>query len=59
MNLLQAFKFLNMVTEDLDGYLEENKKYIEEHKANVKKFADWLEARLPELFQRILRVNFL
>ncbi len=53
MNLLQAFKFLDMVTEGLDGYQEENKKYIEEHKANVKKFADWLEANLPELFDNI------
>lgn len=53
MNLLQAFKFLDMVTEDLDGYQEENKKYIEEHKANVKKFADWLEEKLPELFDNI------
>jgi hypothetical protein len=53
MNLLQAFKFLDMVTEDLDGYQEENKKYIEEHKANVKKFADWLKENLPELFDNI------
>jgi hypothetical protein len=53
MNLLQAFKFLDMVTEDLDGYQEENKKYIEEHKANVRKFADWLLENLPELFDNI------
>jgi hypothetical protein len=53
MNLLQAFKFLDMVTEDLDSYQEENKKYIEEHKANVKKFADWLKENLPELFENI------
>ena len=50
MNLLQAYQFLNMVTEGLDGYLEENEKYIEEHRANVKKFADWLVENLPELF---------
>lgn len=53
MNLLQAFKFLDMVTEDLAGYQEENKKYIEEHKANVKKFANWLKENLPELFTDI------
>ncbi len=53
MNLLQAFKFLDMVTEDLDGYQEENKKYIEEHKDNVKKFAEWLKENLPELFDEI------
>jgi hypothetical protein len=53
MNLLNAFSLLNMINEDLDGYLEENKKYIEEHKANVKKFADWLKENLPELFDNI------
>lgn len=53
MNLLQAFKFLDMVTEDLDGYQEEYKKYIIDHKSRVKKFADWLEENLPELFDNI------
>ena len=53
MNLLQAFKFLDIVTEDLDGYLEENKKYIEEHKERVSEFADWLKENLPELFEHI------
>lgn len=53
MNLLQAFKFLDVIAEDLDGYQEENKKYIEEHKARVSKFADWLEENLPELFDDI------
>ncbi len=53
MNLLQAFQFLNMVTEDLDGYQEENKKYIEEHKERVQQFADWLKEKVPELFDEI------
>jgi hypothetical protein len=53
MNLINAFGLLNMITEDADGYLEENKKYIEEHKANVSKFADWLKEKLPELFDEI------
>ena len=53
MNLLNAFGLLNMINESKAGYLEENKKYIEEHKANVKKFADWLEENLPELFENI------
>jgi hypothetical protein len=53
MNLLQAFKFLDMITEDLDGYQEENKKYILAHKDRVKKFADWLKENLPELFENI------
>ena len=42
-----------MITEDKASYLEENKKYIEEHKANVKKFSTWLEENLPELFEEI------
>jgi hypothetical protein len=53
MNLLQAFKFLNMVNEDLDGYQEEYKKYIEEHKERVSKFADWLKENLPEVFDGV------
>ena len=53
MNLLQAFKFLDMVTEDLDGYQEEYKNYIEEHKARVKQYAEWLKENLPELFENI------
>lgn len=50
MNLLNAFGLLNMIREDLDDYQEEYKNYIIEHKANVKKFADWLVENLPELF---------
>lgn len=53
MNLLNTFGLLNMITEDGTGYLEENKKYIEEHKANVSKFASWLKENLPELFEEI------
>ena len=53
MNLLQAFNFLNMVTEDLDGYQEENKKYIEEHKERVQQFADWLKENCPEVFDSV------
>jgi hypothetical protein len=40
-----------MIKEDLDDYQEEYKNYIIEHKANVKKFADWLVENLPELFE--------
>ena len=50
MNLLQAFKFLDMVTE---GYQEDYKNYIEEHKDRVKQFADWRKENLPELFDNI------
>jgi hypothetical protein len=50
MNLLNAFGLLNIINEDLDDYEEEYTNYILEHKANVKKFADWLVENLPELF---------
>lgn len=53
MNLLNAFNLLNMINESKADYLEENKKYIKEHKANVKKFSSWLQEELPELFENI------
>jgi hypothetical protein len=53
MNLLQAYKFLDMVTEGLDGYLEENKKYILDHKDRVKQFADWLKENCSEVFDGV------
>lgn len=52
-NLLQVFDLLNTINEGLDGYREENKKYIEDHKKRVKQFADWLKENLPELFDNI------
>ena len=53
MNLLNAFNLLNMINESKADYLVENRKYIEEHKANVKKFSSWLQEELPELFENI------
>ena len=53
MNLLNAFGLLNMIREDLDGYQEEYKNYIIEHKERVSKFADLLKEKLPELFDNI------
>lgn len=53
MNLLNAFGLLNMINEDLDGYQEEYKNYIIQHKERVKQFADWLEENLPEVFDNI------
>ena len=53
MNLINAFGLLNMINENLDGYLKENENYIEEHKASVKKFSEWLKENLPELFDEI------
>jgi hypothetical protein len=53
MNLLNAFGLLNMINENLDGYQEEYKKYIEEHKDRVRQFAEWLRGELPEIFDGI------
>jgi hypothetical protein len=53
MNLLQAYSFLNMVTEGKDSYLDEYKKYVDGHRARVKQFADWLEENLPEVFNDV------
>lgn len=53
MNLINAFGLLNMINEDLDDYQEEYKNYIIEHKANVAKFADWLEENVPEVFEGV------
>ena len=53
MNLLNAFGLLNMINENLDGYQEEYKNYIIEHKDQVRQFAEWLRGKLPELFENI------
>lgn len=53
MNLLNTFSLLNTITENLDGYQEEYKNYIIEHKKKVKQFADWLKENLPELFTTV------
>ena len=50
MNLINAFGLLNMINEGGADYQKEYKNYIIEHKANVKKFADWLVEKLPEIF---------
>ena len=51
MNLINAFGLLNMINEGGADYQKEYKNYIIEHKANVKKFADWLVEKLPEIFE--------
>ena len=53
MNLINAFGLLNMINENLDGYQEEYKKYILEHKERVLQFASWLKENLPGLFENI------
>lgn len=53
MNLINAFGLLNMINENLDGYQEEYKNYIIEHKERVKQYADWLKENLPEIFEDV------
>ena len=53
MNLINAFGLLNMINESKTDYLEENEKYINEHKDNVRQFAEWLRGRLPEIFEDV------
>lgn len=53
MNFINAMAALSMINENLDGYQEEYKKYIIDHKNRVAHFADWLKENLPELFENI------
>jgi hypothetical protein len=50
MNFINAIAALSMINENLDGYLEEYRTYVVEHKERVKQYADWLKKNLPELF---------
>ncbi len=59
MNLLQAYKFLDMITEGKDSYLDEYKNYIVAHKERVTQFAEWLLENLPELFEDVDPDDFL
>lgn len=53
MNLINAFGLLNMINEGGAEYLEKNKHYVEEHRENVKQFADWLVEKVPDLFTAV------
>ncbi len=53
MNLLQAYSLLDKLTEGKLDYLDDYKKYLLDHKAKVKEFADWLVDNLPELFNDV------
>jgi hypothetical protein len=53
MNFINAVAALSMINEDLDDYQEEYKKYIIDHKARVKQFADWLKENVPEVFDEL------
>jgi hypothetical protein len=50
IGFLQA---LDKINENLDGYQEEYKQYIIDHKRRVKQFAEWMKENLPELFTDI------
>ena len=50
LGILQA---LDNITEGVEDYQEEYRKYIYEHKKRVKQFADWMKENLPEVFTDI------
>lgn len=53
MNLLNAFGLLNIINEGGADYQKEYLEYVNAHKERVLKFADWLKANCPELFERV------
>lgn len=53
MNLLNAFGLLNMINEGLDGYQEDYKNYVIEHKERVCQMADWLIENCPNVFEGV------
>ena len=53
MNLLNAFHLLNTINEGGADYQKEYLEYINAHKARVEKFADWLKATCPEVFEGV------
>lgn len=53
MNLINAFGLLNMINEGLDGYQEEYKNYVIEHKERVCEMADWLMENCPSVFEGV------
>lgn len=53
MNLLNAFGLLNMINEGGADYQKEYQDYVIAHKERVEKFADWLKANCPEVFDGV------
>jgi hypothetical protein len=53
MNLLQAYKFLDTITEGKDAYLDKYKSYVLQHKERVGQFADWLKKNCPDVFEGV------
>ncbi len=59
MNLLNAFGLLNMINEGGADYQKEYKDYVLAHKDRVTKFADWLKATCPEVFEDVDPEDFM
>ena len=53
MNVLQAYDFLNKLTEGKADYIDKYKKYLKAHSKKVKRQANWLKKNLPELFDDV------
>jgi hypothetical protein len=53
MNLINAFGLLDMINEGKADYLEKYKQYVLTHKKNVKLFSEWLQKRVPEVFEDV------
>ena len=53
MNILNAFKLLEEIQKVSKEAQEEYREYIETHKENVSKAAEWLKENLPELFEEV------
>lgn len=53
MNLLQAYSFLNKITEEADDTLNKYKQYVLTHKSRVKAFYWWLQKAVPEVLAEV------
>ena len=53
MNFINALSLLSMINEGLDGYQEEYKSYVLEHKERVQEFSSWLKTNCPSLFDDV------
>ena len=58
MNVLDAFKLLEKIQEVSIKAQKDYKDYINVHKENVLKSANWLKENLPELFEEVDIKNF-
>ena len=58
MNFINAYQVLSTLAEGTEDYLARYKQYIIEHKQRVRKFADWLKDKCPEVFNGISLASF-